>query len=149
MNGTDGEIILCISASHPGDRLIEEFSDLGCRVVLLTVDEYQDSGWPSNAISELHSMPAGMTLQQITNTVTYLARSRKFARIIALDNFNVQIAAALREHLRIPGMGVTTACYFSDRFAARLKAAQLGMAVPAFTSVANYDELRQFMQSVP
>ena len=149
MNGADGEFILCMAASHTGDPFLEELTNLGCRVVLLTIDEHADAGWPTDAISELRSMPAGMTLQQITNTVTYLARSRKFARIIALDNFNVQIAAALREHLRIPGMGVTTACYFSDRLAARLKAAQIGIAVPAFTSVANYDELRQFMQSVP
>jgi hypothetical protein len=149
MNGTDGEFILCLAASHTGDQFVEELANLGCRVVLLTIDEHRDSGWPSDSVSELHSMPAGMVLQQITNTVTYLARSRKFARVIALDNFNVQIAAALREHMRIPGMGVTTACYFSDRLAARLKAAQMGMAVPAFTSVANYDELRQFMQAVP
>jgi hypothetical protein len=149
INGADGEIILCIAASHTGDRFLEELANLGCRVVLLTLHEHRDAGWSSDAVSELHGMPAGMTLQQITNTVTYLARSRKFARLIALDNFNVQIAAALREHLRIPGMGVTTAGYFSDRLAARLKAAKIGMAVPAFTSVANYEELRQFMQAVP
>jgi hypothetical protein len=149
MNRTDGEIILCMAASHTGDRFLEELASLGCRAVLLTIDEQRNAEWPSDAISELHSMPAGMTLQQITNTVTYLARFRKFARLIALDNFNVQIAAALREHLRIPGMGVTTACYFSDKLAARLKASQMGMSVAAFTSVANYDELRQFMQAVP
>lgn len=149
MNGTDGEIILCMAVSPNGHQFLEELANLGCRVVLLSIDEYRNAEWPSDAISELHSMPAGMTLQQITNTVTYLARSRKFARLIALDNFNVQIAAALREHLRIPGMGGTTACYFSDRLAARLKAAQVGLAVPAFTSVANYDELHQFMQAIP
>ena len=135
--------------SHRGQAFLEELAKLGCRVILLTVDEHRNTGWPLESISELHSMPAGMTLQQITNTVTYLARSRKFARVIALDNLNVQLAAALREHLRIPGMGVTTACYFSDRLAARLKAAQVVRGVPAFTSVANYDELRRFMEAVP
>lgn len=138
-----------MAVSHTGHPFLDELANLGCRVVLLTIDEHRNAMWPSDAICELHSMPAGMTLQQITNTVTFLARSCKFARVIALDNFNVHIAAALREHLRIPGMGVTTACYFSDRLAARLKATQLGMAVPAFTSVTNYDELRHFMRAVP
>ena len=138
-----------MAGSHTGDRFLEELVNLNCRVLLLTIDEHRGAGWPSDAVSELHSMPAGLTVQQITNTVTYLARSRKIARVIAFDNFNVQIAAALREHLRIPGMGITTACYFSDRLAGRLKAVQMGMAVPAFTSVTNYEELRQFMQSVP
>ena len=138
-----------MAGSHTGDQLLRELANLGCRVVLLTIDEHRNAGWPSDAIRELHTMPGGMTLQQITNTVTYLARSRKFARIVALDNFNVEIAAALREHLRIPGMGLTTARYFSDRLAARLKAAHMGISVPAFSSVANYDELRRFMQSSP
>lgn len=149
INGADGEIILCLAVSHTGDQFLEELADLGCRVVLLTIDEHRNAGWPTDAISELHCMPGGMNLQQITNTVTYLARSRKFAQIIALDNSNIEIAASLREHLRIPGMGVTTAHYFSDNLAGKLKAAQLGIAVPAFTSVANYDELRGFMQAVP
>ena len=148
-NGADGEIILCMTVGHTGDRFLEELANLGCQAVLLTVDEQRDAAWPADAIRELHSMPANMTLQQITNTVTYLARSIKFTRIVALDNFNVEIAAALREHLRIPGMGVTTARYFSDKLAARAKAARMGIAVPAFTSVANYDELRRFMQAVP
>ncbi|HZC44491.1 MAG TPA: ATPase [Acidobacteriaceae bacterium] len=138
-----------MAASPIGHPFLQELANLGCRAVLLTIDEQRNAEWPSDAIGELHSMPRGMTLQQITNTVTYLARSRKFVRIIALDNFNIQIAAALREHLRIPGMGVTTARYFSDRLAARLQAARTGLAVPAFTSIANYDELRQFMQAVP
>lgn len=149
MNGTDGEFILCIAGRHTGHQFLEELANLGCRTVLLTLDEHRESAWPVDAIDELLGMPAGMTLQQITNTVTYLARSRKFARLIALDNFNVQIAAAIREHLRIPGMGVTTACYFRDRLAARMKAARVGMAAPAFISVANYDDLRQFVQAVP
>jgi biotin carboxylase len=148
MNRTDGEIILCIAVGNTGRRFLEELANLHCRGFLLTIHEHRDAGWPVDSINELHSMPAGMTLQQITNTVTYLARSRKFARIIALDNFNAEIAAALREHLRIPGMGVTTARYFGDRLAARIKAAQIGMAVPAFTSVTNYDELRRFMEAV-
>ncbi len=138
-----------MAVSHTGDRFVEELANLRCRAVLLTIDEHRNAGWPSDAIDELHSMPAGMTLQQITNTVAYLARSRKFARVIALDNFNVEIAAALREHLRIPGMDVTTARYFSDKLAARIKAAHMGIAVPPFTSVGNYDELRHFMHAVP
>lgn len=148
-NGSDGEIILCIAGSNTGHRFLEELTQLGCRIVLLTLDEHRDAGWPLDAIDELHSMPSGMTLEQIINTVTYLARSRKFARVIALDKFNLEIVAGLREHLRIPGMGVTTTRYFSDRLAARIKVAHVGVRVPAFASVVNYDVLRAYMENVP
>ena len=42
------------------------------------------------------------------NAFSYLARTRVFDRIVALDDFNVELAAMIREHLRIPGMGETT-----------------------------------------
>jgi hypothetical protein len=149
MNGTDGETVLCIAFSNTGHQFLHELANLHCQVVVLTIDEFRHAEWLLEAVSELHTMPDGMTLQQITNTVTYLARSRKFVRIIALDKLSIEIAAALREHLRIPGMGVTTAGYFSDTLAARVKAAHLGIAVPAFTSIANYNELGSFMHAVP
>jgi hypothetical protein len=149
INGTDEETILCMAFSNTGHRFLKELADLHCQVVVLTIDELRHAEWPLEAVSELHTMPDGMTVQQITNTVTYLARSRKFSRMIPLDRFSVEIAAVLREHLRIPGMGLTTARYFSDTLAARVKAAHLGFRVPAFTSIANYDELRSFMHAVP
>jgi biotin carboxylase len=148
-HGLDGEIILCIAGSNTGHRFLEELAQLRCRVVLLTLDEHRDAGWPLDFVDELHTMPAGMTLEQITNTVTYLARSWKFTRIVSLDRHHVEIAAALREHLRIPGMGVTTARYFSDRLAARIKASHLEMRVSAYAAVVNYDDLRAYMQDVP
>ncbi|MHB1673395.1 MAG: ATP-grasp domain-containing protein [Acidobacteriaceae bacterium] len=138
-----------MAGSNTGHRFLKELAQLGCRVVLLTLDEHRDAGWPLDCIEELHVMPGGMTLDQITNTVTYLARSRKFAGIVALDRTNLEVAAGLREHLRIPGMGVTTTRYFSDRLSARIKASHLGVRVPAFTAVANYDALRAYMQDVP
>lgn len=148
-NRTGGETILCLSTYEKGQALLKELARLGCRVVLLTVNGLRDADWPRDILDELHTMPSGMTQQQIANTVTYLARSRKFARIIALDEFDMETAAALREHMRLSGMGLTTTQYFRDKLAMRMKAAHLGIRVPPFCSVLNYDDLRAFMSSVP
>lgn len=142
-------MILCISTYEKGQALLRELANLGCRVVLLTVDKLRDADWPREALHELHTMPSGMTQEQITNTVTYLARTRKFARILALDEFDMEVVAALREHMRVPGMGTTTTRYFRDKLAMRIKAAHLGVRVPEFTSVVNYDDLRVYMENVP
>jgi hypothetical protein len=146
---TGHEIILCISTHKQGDAFLRELAHLGCRVVLLTVEELRDADWPREALHEFQTMPSGMTREQITNTVTYLARTRKFARVIALDGFDMELTAALREHMRVPGMGITTSRYFSDKLAMRGKAAHLGIRVPAFAAVLNYDDLREYMESVP
>ena len=61
----------------------------------------------------------------------------------------METAATLREHLRVPGMGDTTARYFRDKLAMRTKARDEGLLVPEFIHVLNYGRLREFMQRVP
>lgn len=144
-----GETILCLSTYEKGQALLRELAHLGCRVVLLTVESLREADWPRDILDELHTMPTGMTGRQVVDTVAYLAHSRRFSRVIALDEFDMETAAALREHMRIPGMGLSTTQYFRDKLAMRMKAAHLGIRVPAFTSVFNYDDLRAYMASVP
>ena len=86
---------------------------------------------------------------EITHAVSYLARNRKIDRIIALDDFDVETVADLREHLRMPGMGGSTARFFRDKLAMRVQARDEGIPVPDFVHVLNYDDLRDFMQRVP
>ncbi|MCB0130026.1 MAG: ATP-grasp domain-containing protein, partial [Caldilineaceae bacterium] len=69
--------------------------------------------------------------------------------IIALDDYDVETAADLREHLRMPGMGSTTARYFRDKLAMRVQARDHGIAVPEFVHVLNHDRVREFMERVP
>jgi biotin carboxylase len=55
----------------------------------------------------------------------------------------------LREHLRVPGMGLTTMRYFRDKLAMRGRAKEAGIPVPDFIHVLNYDALRDYMGRVP
>ena len=55
----------------------------------------------------------------------------------------------LREHLRMPGMGDTTARHFRDKLAMRVRARERGVLVPDFVHVLNYDRIREFMARVP
>ena len=122
---------------------------MGCAVTLLTVDSLREADWPKESLSELLTMPEGLTPEQVLNTVCYLARGRKFDRIVALDEFDLETAALLREHMRLPGMGETATRFFRDKLAMRVKAKEAGVAVPQFTGVFNYDDLRAFMAAVP
>jgi biotin carboxylase len=144
-----GEIFLCITSYEKGQAFMRQAAAMGCRVVLLTVDNHKQGDWPYEILHEFHTMPDGLTREQITNTVTYLARSRKFERIVALDEFDMHTAAHLREHMRIPGMGLTTTAYFRDKLAMRHQAKRAGILVPEFIGILNYDDLRAYMDSVP
>ncbi|AXC14984.1 hypothetical protein ACPOL_5738 [Acidisarcina polymorpha] len=149
-DGTSGEeVILCITSYEKGQAFLRQVAAMGCRVILLTIDKLHNADWPFDILDEVHTMPEGLTRDQITNTVTYLARSRKFERIVALDEFDMHTVAHLREHMRIPGMGLTTTAYFRDKLAMRFEAKRAGIPVPEFTPILNYDDLREYMASVP
>ena len=66
-----------------------------------------------------------------------------------LDDFDLEKASALREHLRMPGMGETTTRHFRDKLAMRVKAQDDGLPVPAFVHVLNDERIREFCRRVP
>src|SRR5256885_12474231 len=94
-------------------------------------------------------MPENLRLQGLIYAVSYAARNQKIDRIVALDEFDMEDVSALREHLRIPGMGLTTVRYFRDKLAMRAKAREEGVLVPEFVHELNHEELREFMARVP
>jgi len=143
--------ILCLASYFKGGAFIEACKRLGCRTILVTSQDLEHEAWPREAIDEFFVMPFINLFKQpdITYAISYLARTRKIDRIIALDDFDVETAADLREHLRIPGMGCTTSRYFRDKLAMRVQANDEGIPVPAFVHVLNYDDLRTFMATVP
>jgi len=140
--------ILCIGSFFKGNAFLRECKRQGCRVILITIEKLKDAAWDWENIDELHYMPK-IVLPDITNAVSYLARDRRIDRIVPLDDFDVETAAALREHLRTPGMGDTTARYFRDKLAMRVQAKDSNIPVPPFVHVLNYDRLRAFMAEVP
>jgi biotin carboxylase len=81
--------------------------------------------------------------------VSHAARTRQIDRIVALDDFDLEKAATLREHLRMPGMGESQTRFFRDKLAMRGRAARSGVPVPAFVHVLNDDRIREFIKRVP
>ena len=80
--------------------------------------------------------------------VSHLARRESIDRIVPLDDFDLEKASALREHLRVPGMGETTTRYFRDKLAMRVKAASDGLPVPGFVHTLNEARIRDFCAQV-
>jgi hypothetical protein len=145
--------ILCLASYEKGHDFLRECKRQGSTVLLLTSLSLQHKAdWPMDSVDEVFYMPDDdhrWDLPQTLNAVSYLARTRAIDRIVPLDDFDVEVAASLREHLRVPGMGGTTAHYFRDKLAMRMKAQESGLTVPEFVPVLNYDRLRQFMERVP
>ncbi len=141
--------ILCVSSYEKGQEFLRTCKAMGCRVLLLTVEKLRDAAWPRESLDDLFLMPAEIAQQHLIYTVSYMARSQPIDRIVALDEFDMENVSALREHMRIPGMGLTTVRYFRDKLAMRARAKEAGIVVPDFVHILNYDAIREFMARVP
>ena len=140
---------LCITTYEKGQEFMRECKRQGCRVFLLTAETLRNADWPRESLDDAFYMPADLPVPEIVKAVTYLAREKKIDRIVALDEFDMETAATLREHLRIPGMGLTTMRYFRDKLAMRMKALQSGIRVPNFIPVLNHEDIRYYLDHVP
>jgi biotin carboxylase len=149
MTGTAQKTILCLSSYEKGHDFVREAKRQGWNVIFLTVTALQNADWPRESINEIFFMPDLSKVEDVINGVSFLARTRIIDRIVALDDYDVWTAAALREHLRIAGMGETTVRYFRDKLAMRLKAQEYDIPIPDFVHVLNYDRIRAFMERVP
>ena len=140
--------ILCITSYEKGQEFLRTCKNEGCRVLLLTVEKLREGDWPRESVDEFFYMPEDLPTWAMINTVSYLARWQPIDRIVALDEFDMENAAALREHLRIPGMGLTTVRHFRDKLAMRGRAKEEGINVPEFIHVLNHAALNDFMSRV-
>ena len=117
--------------------------------MLLTVDTLAHADWPYASLAQFFTMNQGRTPEEILATVMGIAKSHRIDRVIALDEFDLEAAALIREHMRLPGMGASTTRYFRDKLAMRTRAQRAGVPVPEFTGVFLHDDLRDFMATVP
>ena len=137
--------ILCVSSYEKGQEFLRTCKSLGCTVFLLTTEKLRNADWPRDVIDEMFFMPEELPLADLIHAVSYAARTRHIDRVVALDEFDMENVAALREHLRLPGIGLTTIRHFRDKLAMRQQARESGILVPEFIPILNYDDLREFM----
>jgi biotin carboxylase len=141
--------LLCITTYEKGQEFMRECKRMGCRVILLTAEKLRDADWPRESLDDTFYLPAEISLEHIVQAVTHLARTTKIDRIVALDEYDMETAATLREHLRLPGMGLTTMRYFRDKLAMRMKALEAGIRVPDFVPVFHHGDIQYYLDHVP
>ena len=140
---------LCITTYEKGQEFMRECKHQGCRVLLLTAEKLRNADWPRESLDDTYYLPDEIPLADIVKAVTHLARSEKLDRIVALDEFDMETAATLREHLRIPGMGLTTMRYFRDKLAMRMRALDRKIRVPDFVPVVHHGDIQYYLDHVP
>jgi hypothetical protein len=138
---------LCISTYFKGQDFLKQCKADGNQVFLLTRKSLEHENWPWEAIDDVFYIDS-WNFEDVKKGLAFKFRTINFHRFVALDDFDVEKVAALREHFRMPGMGLTTASYFRDKLAMRLKAKEEGVNVPAFTDLFTNDAINTYADRV-
>ena len=138
---------LCISTFYKGVDFLKRCKAEGNNVYLLTMKKLEHENWPFEALEDVFYIEQWND-RDIAKGIAFKYRSIKFDRFVALDDFDVEKVAQLREHFRMPGMGVTTAHYFRDKLAMRMKAKEEGVNVPEFTPLFHDHDINAYADKV-
>jgi biotin carboxylase len=153
INPSEPLTLLCLASYEKGHGFLRQANRQGCRVFLLTSLSLQHKGkWPLESLDDIFYMPDQeneWNLQDTLLAVSHLCRTIQIDRIVALDDFDVEKASFLREHLRLPGLGETATRYFRDKLAMRMRATQEAIPVPEFTATFNHEKITRYLETVP
>lgn len=141
--------LLLLACYFKGVAFMEQAKRRGAEVHLVTQEWQKDKPWPHHVLDSFFAQMNDPPLRATINTVTYMARQTNFDAVVGLDDFDVETAAALREHLCLPGMKSSQARFFRDKLACRTELRRLGVRVPDFVRVINDAEINEFCDRVP
>jgi len=143
--------LLALASYFKGNRFLEAVKQQGWTVYLLTIESALPEPWARHACDDVFAVSNFHDRRGLVNAVAYLMRSRRIDRLVALDDFDIEVAAFLREHFRMTdtGHGESAARLFRDKLAMRVKARELGILVPDFCPIFNHDAVRTFLERVP
>jgi hypothetical protein len=143
---------LCISTYYKGAEFLRACKQAGNTVYFITDKKLENKPWPRDFIDEMFYVENGENtpenLHKLAIGVAGIMRTRKIDRIVALDDFDVEKGAYLRELFRIPGMGQTTSQFFRDKLAMRMQAQEAGIRVPPFSSLFHNETITRYLQTV-
>jgi carbamoylphosphate synthase large subunit len=141
--------IICFATFFKGGDFIRECKAQGCNVILVTKEKMLQEDWPRDILDEVFGLPNDAPVELFLDLVSHVAKTRKPDRIVALEEFDVVVAALAREHLCMPGMSSSTAKTFRDKFAMAVRARDAGLTVPEFVPAINNDEISDYLNRIP
>src|SRR6266550_8057184 len=141
--------IICFATFFKGGDFMRECRARGCNVILITKEKMMHEDWPRDVIAEIFAVPNDTPVELFLDLVSHISSTTKPDRIVALEEFDVVIAALAREHLCMPGMSSSTAKTFRDKLSMSVKARQAGINVPDFVPAINREEISFYLDRVP
>src|SRR5438309_866459 len=140
--------IICFATFFKGGDFMRECHALGSNVILITKEKMMDEDWPRDVLADFFVLPNDAPVELFLDLVSHIGSTTKPDRIVALEEFDVVVAALAREHLCLPGMSSVTAKTFRDKLAMSVKARDSKINVPDFVPAINRAEISAYLDRV-
>ena len=141
--------IVCLATYFKGAEFMRECKVQGNNVVLITKEKMLGEDWPRDILDDLVALPNDAGPSLFIDLVAFLSKRMKVDRIVALEEFDVVVAALVREHFGLPGLSSSAAKVFRDKLSMAIHAQKGGINVPEFVPLINPDEIRTYMETIP
>ena len=142
--------VLALASYFKGERFLVQAHRRGAQVYLFTQAKLLDRPWPRQALVDVFAQPDGSPLHHTLHAIAYLARSRVFDRVVALDDYDVETAAAAcASTCACQAWGTPPRATSGTSWPCAPAPARRACPCRPSCGVLNYDELRDFMASVP
>src|SRR5262249_9555374 len=137
--------MICLATFFKGGDFMRTCKAEGCNVILVTKEKMLHEDWPRDVLDEVFALPNDAPVELFLDLVSHIAKTKKPDRIVALEEFDVVIAALAREHLCLAGMSSSTAKTFRDKYAMAVRARDAGLTVPDFVAAINNEEVSEYL----
>src|SRR5881394_956466 len=141
--------IICFATFFKGGDFMRECKARGADVTLVTKEKMLHEDWPRDVLDEVFALPNDAPVELFLDLVAHIAKTNQPDRIVALEEFDVVVAALAREHLCLRGMSSSSAKTFRDKYAMAVNARDAGLTVPEFVPAINNDEVAEYLNRVP
>jgi carbamoylphosphate synthase large subunit len=141
--------VVCFATFFKGVDFMRELKAHGCNVILVTKEKMLLEDWPRDVLADVFALPNDAPVELFLDLVSHIAATVKPDRIVALEEFDVVVAALAREHLCIAGMSSSAAKTFRDKLAMSVKARDAGIRVPDFVPAINHEDINAYLARVP
>ena len=138
--------ILFLSSYFKGRAFFDAAKELGCRAILLSVQQLRGKPWPPYDTVEF--LPDLEDSQSLLAAADKLARYWEVGYVFPMDEEDVENAALVRHHLGLPGPNQTVAHNFRDKLRMRQLAEQNQICIPRFTDLSETSESNPFFEEV-
>src|SRR5437660_12079805 len=121
--------VVCFATFFKGGDFMRECKAAGCNVILVTKEKMMHEDWPRDILDEVFALPNDAPVELSLDLVAHIATTRQPHRIVALEEFDVVVAALAREHLCMAGMSSSRANAFPAKLTMAARARDAGLTV--------------------